>query len=250
MENKNVTSEGEEVVQQTQSRLHTVTPLSKYLAMALFIILPFLGGWVGYTYSPEKVVGVEKIVEVETKPESQLSNYVSGYDIEAPESVQGFYIAPTKEPEFANFTDVHHIYYVLGPHSQYIAQVAGTCSDQIKVNGADKIDQILDENEIVLQKAPDYRLNLEEIINCGSDTEGYVFASVRLDRPDELPDSVSVYQRSYSESEDLSSWNLVIGYHPEATYFSPPLEHLRALKSNSVDSKIISDYESSIVQMY
>jgi DKNYY family len=35
-----------------------VTPLSKYLAMILFIIMPFLGGWIGYVYIPEKVVGI------------------------------------------------------------------------------------------------------------------------------------------------------------------------------------------------
>lgn len=45
--------------------LHQVTPLSKYLAMALFIILPFVGGYVGYTFAPDKVVEIEKIVEIE-----------------------------------------------------------------------------------------------------------------------------------------------------------------------------------------
>jgi len=39
-----------------KSSLNEVTPLSKYLAMALFVILPFLGGYLGYTYAPEKVV--------------------------------------------------------------------------------------------------------------------------------------------------------------------------------------------------
>lgn len=42
--------------------LKKVTPLSKYLAMVLFILMPFIGGWIGYTYAPEKVVEVEKIV--------------------------------------------------------------------------------------------------------------------------------------------------------------------------------------------
>ncbi len=32
----------------TRSRLYQITPLSKYLAMALFIAMPFLGGYVGY----------------------------------------------------------------------------------------------------------------------------------------------------------------------------------------------------------
>ena len=40
--------------------LKKVTPVSKYLAMTLFIILPFLGGWIGYNLAPKKVVEVEK----------------------------------------------------------------------------------------------------------------------------------------------------------------------------------------------
>lgn len=42
--------------------LKKVTRVSKYLAMALFIILPFLGGYIGYTLAPEKVVEVERAV--------------------------------------------------------------------------------------------------------------------------------------------------------------------------------------------
>lgn len=47
------------------SALNTVTPLSKYLAMTLFIALPFVGGYVGYSFAPEKIVEVENIIEVE-----------------------------------------------------------------------------------------------------------------------------------------------------------------------------------------
>ncbi len=42
--------------------LKKVTPLSKYLAMAIFIAMPFIGGWIGYNYAPEKVVIEEKIL--------------------------------------------------------------------------------------------------------------------------------------------------------------------------------------------
>jgi len=51
------------------SRLFCVTRTSKYLALALFVALPFLGGYVGYMNAPEKVVEVERVViqEVETK---------------------------------------------------------------------------------------------------------------------------------------------------------------------------------------
>lgn len=42
--------------------LNQVTPPSKYLAMVLFILLPFVGAWIGYKYAPEKIVEVEKKV--------------------------------------------------------------------------------------------------------------------------------------------------------------------------------------------
>ena len=57
-----------------------VTPLSKYLALILFILMPFIGGYVGYVYAPEKVVEVEKIViEENVLPEDRqalLPNYI------------------------------------------------------------------------------------------------------------------------------------------------------------------------------
>lgn len=37
----------------SSSNLHTVTPLSKYLALVLFVVLPFVGGWVGYQIASE-----------------------------------------------------------------------------------------------------------------------------------------------------------------------------------------------------
>ena len=43
-------------VESVTAPLRKVTPLSKYLAMVLFILLPFIGGYVGYVYAPEKVV--------------------------------------------------------------------------------------------------------------------------------------------------------------------------------------------------
>lgn len=66
-----------------KSQLHQVTPLSKYLAMALFIILPFVGGYVGYIFAPEKVVEVEKVViqevvvvkEIEVTPQKSEGSY-------------------------------------------------------------------------------------------------------------------------------------------------------------------------------
>ncbi len=60
------TNEPESVIEP----LKKVTPLSKYLAMALFIALPFLGGLVGYRLAPERMVEVpvssNKVAEVES----------------------------------------------------------------------------------------------------------------------------------------------------------------------------------------
>lgn len=66
-----------------QSTWNTVTPFSKHLAMTLFVIMPFIGGWVGYMFAPEKIVEVEKIVEtkkeVETvQPLSYSKEQISG----------------------------------------------------------------------------------------------------------------------------------------------------------------------------
>jgi hypothetical protein len=81
MENENLTPEQDNTVQNTPSSLHIITPLSKYLAMVLFIILPFLGGYIGYTYAPEKIVEVEKIVvigkEAQISPEPVKIHYTN-----------------------------------------------------------------------------------------------------------------------------------------------------------------------------
>lgn len=77
------------VVQKT-SVLNNVTPLSKYLAMILFIAMPFVGGWIGYQSAPEKVVEVDRIVirdvpngkeEVTNKQEKVINGSVTlGWD--------------------------------------------------------------------------------------------------------------------------------------------------------------------------
>lgn len=67
-----------------KSHLHSVTPLSKYLAMALFIFLPFVGGWIGYMYSPEKVVEVEKLVVIGTPSDTETEQSI---DVEMEEVI-------------------------------------------------------------------------------------------------------------------------------------------------------------------
>ncbi len=70
--------------------LQKVTPLSKYLALSLFIILPFLGGYIGYNLAPEKIVIQE--VSISSAKESNTSgtseiNVLAGSDTEVDTSL-------------------------------------------------------------------------------------------------------------------------------------------------------------------
>lgn len=49
-----------------------VTEFSKYFALTLFVAMPFVGGWIGYTYAPEKVVNIEKIKVIEVDKEVKV----------------------------------------------------------------------------------------------------------------------------------------------------------------------------------
>lgn len=52
-------------------KLNQVTPLSKYIAIVLFVTLPFVGGWIGYISAPEKIIEVQggggQVVEQEVE---------------------------------------------------------------------------------------------------------------------------------------------------------------------------------------
>ncbi len=50
-----------------------VTPVSKYLAMAIFILMPFVGGYIGYQLAPEKVVEVPVTVMQNKMPATEVS---------------------------------------------------------------------------------------------------------------------------------------------------------------------------------
>jgi hypothetical protein len=52
--------------------LKKITPLSKYLAMVIFVASPFLGGWVGYSLALEKVIDATKVTMVNTQPPAAM----------------------------------------------------------------------------------------------------------------------------------------------------------------------------------
>jgi hypothetical protein len=94
----------EEMVTQVEqkSSLYQVTPLSKYLALALFVIFPFVGGWIGYTYAPEKVVEVENVVvqKVTAPVQSQSVMYSSDFISEQSSSTKRLLLS--RQELFAN----------------------------------------------------------------------------------------------------------------------------------------------------
>jgi hypothetical protein len=55
----------------TTNPAFSVTPLSKYLAMFLFILLPFIAGYIGYVYAPEKVSETERLVVIKETPKEE-----------------------------------------------------------------------------------------------------------------------------------------------------------------------------------
>ena len=59
-------------------KLYEVTPLSKYVALTLFALLPFIGGYIGYIYAPEKIVEVERVVVVGQGTGDKAQSDVSG----------------------------------------------------------------------------------------------------------------------------------------------------------------------------
>ncbi len=56
------------------NQLTKVTTLSKYLAMVLFIVMPFIGGYIGYVYAPEKIIETERIVYREVPVVTQTTS--------------------------------------------------------------------------------------------------------------------------------------------------------------------------------
>lgn len=72
MNSENLQAEGEQ-----KNSVFKVTPLSKYLAMLLFIALPFIGGWVGYQLASMNVGEIESPTTINTEigTESEDNDY-------------------------------------------------------------------------------------------------------------------------------------------------------------------------------
>jgi hypothetical protein len=72
--NEELNTEETPEVTNKQHPVFQVTTVSKYLALLLFVLLPFIGGYVGYEYAPERMV--EKyILSGEKETDSSTSIY-------------------------------------------------------------------------------------------------------------------------------------------------------------------------------
>lgn len=107
MEPEHPPFEQEVTSEPNQSVWNTVTPVSKYLAMALFVLLPFVGGYVGYQFAPEKVVEVEKIVVNEVPAENVNAGFSSGSPA-ASATVPNYCVRVNPRENYSLYTNVRN----------------------------------------------------------------------------------------------------------------------------------------------
>jgi hypothetical protein len=114
-------------------QLNQVTPLSKYLAAIIFILMPFIGGYIGYTLAQGEVIEVEKVVMIE-KPTPATSVPESGLTIATTtiknNVVEAMFSDGTKEViaqglETENVSDIYmietYLEASLSPNSKFVA---------------------------------------------------------------------------------------------------------------------------------
>jgi hypothetical protein len=245
VESSSVTSENIHPVNQ-------ITPLSKYLAMVLFIMLPFLGGYVGYTLAPEKVVEVENVVI--TKSDTVDENTQSNADI-SPDVSEGFYLKDIGT-ETSPKTE---IYYVRSGEPLFLGYSAG-CS---KITSTDEYHREIDVSKVeILNKnylnpvsaeydKADY--SIDEIVSCFWGGAGDLFVVI---------DSNSVYSQTehkpyriimhqpFEEMLGSGAWQQVATFGLSHTFLSSPLEIMQLLTDEGASPNIIDRYRTLLIGLY
>ena len=130
------------------NRLNVVTPLSKYLALILFIIMPFVGAWIGYTYAPEKIVETEKIVYKISEPISApVANELDSFSPERVNSFPGSTETNNKADPSCEFATYRNDAY--GFEFQYPAcREYGARQNSIKSGNSFQIWKIIEQADI------------------------------------------------------------------------------------------------------
>lgn len=146
-----------ETLQKQKTNFFTeVTPLSKFLAMALFIALPFVGFWFGYKYAPEKVVEVEKIVLKEFDVDNNL---LDGKEKLTPAEYVLIHNSCTNDSDCV-----------------IVRKGFGCCSDGMSIN-KDNLSNYLNYFSVDIEEEESYcEMEYERGLSCGAqryNTRGY-----------------------------------------------------------------------------
>ena len=94
----------EEFSVEQKSSMNQVTPLSKYLAMALFVLLPFVGGYVGYNIASDTV-----ITDVYEEPVAVSNSSISANGEEYPFVIENV-VVNAEELVLSNGDEVYQRY--------------------------------------------------------------------------------------------------------------------------------------------
>ena len=127
--------------------LFQVTPTSKYLAMALFIAMPFIGGWIGYSLAPIKTVVIETKVdtfassEVDLLPEIESAQIINEGDVEVTfsngtKNVVAMANKPTSQEQYYEIETYTKTY--ISPNRKFVAlQGIGFEDSFVRIYNAD-----------------------------------------------------------------------------------------------------------------
>lgn len=233
--------------------VNQVTPVSKYLAMALFIILPFLGGLVGYSLAPEKVVEVENIVTTKSDTVDGINQQVNT-DIN-PNVNEGFYLnhigtetSPTAE-----------IYYVRSGEPLFLGYSSGCTISTSTDTAHHKIDlpkvEILNKNSFnpmfAEYSGADY--SIDESVYCYFGGGGDRFVAIISDsfysETENKPYRIIMHQPT-DELIGGGSWQNVTTFSSTKTWLSSPLDIMQLLINEGASPKIIDQYRLSLIGLY
>jgi len=147
-----------EMLPQSASRIHQVTPLSKYLAMALFIVLPFVGAYLGYTLAPGKVVEVEKEVISEAETENKTPGFKSDTELTYADIPGGDSRIPYQEfieVDAENYPTINKQYFIDNP-----SDTLQLVSDDTGVRRALR----LSDTKLLLMAASSYNMHVAYLV--------------------------------------------------------------------------------------
>ena len=84
------------------SRLKSVTIVSKYLALILFVSLPFIGAYVGYQFAPIQIVEIEKTSSPVFRDSTfELSRFLFDYEaVQTGQIIEGFEVLEKNEQPY------------------------------------------------------------------------------------------------------------------------------------------------------